>query len=317
MRPPRLLPASLSCALFLMLGVTACGKIGAVRPPVPAPAPGAQAPAAAPSPATPPDMSGTSWATPAPVDVSAPPADAERDASGVARKILARGKGTVHPSPLTTYVDLRYEGWERNGKQFEGTSASGGPGRYDMKELPTGLADELALMVEGDKRRIWVPAALAYGTRTNFANAPKGDMTYEVELVGIVPLPPVPADLKTPPKEAKTTKSGLAYLVLKKGRGKIHPVDETRANVIYSAWTPDGRMFQCSLIGGDVAPVRVKRLPPGWREAMLHMTEGDKWRLWLPGKLAFGDLPPGQEALPFGPPPGPVVFEVELVKILE
>jgi FKBP-type peptidyl-prolyl cis-trans isomerase len=76
-------------------------------------------------------------------------------------------------------------------------------------------------------------------------------------------------------------------------------------------------MFQTSLIAGDTAAVRVKRLPAGWREAMVHMVEGDKWRLWLPGKLAFGELRPGQEALPFGPPPGPVVFDVELVKILE
>jgi FKBP-type peptidyl-prolyl cis-trans isomerase len=76
-------------------------------------------------------------------------------------------------------------------------------------------------------------------------------------------------------------------------------------------------MFQTSLMGGDTIPVRLSLLPAGWREAMLKMVEGDKWRLWLPGKLAFGELEPGQEALPFGPPPGPVVFDVELVKILE
>jgi FKBP-type peptidyl-prolyl cis-trans isomerase len=52
---------------------------------------------------------------------------------------------------------------------------------------------------------------------------------------------------------------------------------------------------------------------------MLHMVEGDKWRLWLPGNLAFGERrpgQPGQEAPPFGPPLGPVVFDVELVEIL-
>jgi FKBP-type peptidyl-prolyl cis-trans isomerase len=311
MHPPRPIPSSsYLVALTLALGLTACGRTGAVPPPAPTPAaPAAPSPAGA--------MSGAGWATPPPSDVFAPPADAERDASGVARKILARGKGTVHPSAETTYVDLRYAGWERNGKQFEGTAANGEARRYDMKEIAIGLANELGLMVEGDRRRLWLPSALAYGKRTNFANAPKGDMTYEVELVRVVPLPPVPPDLKAAPKEAKTTKSGLAYLVLKKGSGKQHPAENTRADVIYSAWTPDGHMFQTSLIGSDVTHVRVSRLPPGWREAMLHMVEGDKWRLWLPGKLAFGELQPGQEAMPFGPPPGPVVFDVELVKILE
>jgi peptidylprolyl isomerase len=251
-----------------------------------------------------------------PPDVSMPPADAERDPSGVARKILARGTGTAHPPP-DGYVDLLYAGWERNGRQFEGMSPGSEPRRFELKELTPGLSHELQLMVEGDKRRIWVPAALAYGKRTDFANAPKGDMTYEVELVRIIPRPAVPPDLAAPPKDAKTTKSGLTYVVLTKGKGKRHPVDETRAEVIYTGWTPDGKQFQCSIAAADKAPVRLKLLPPGWREAMKLMVEGDKWRLWLPGKLAFGELQPGAEVMPFGPPPGPVVYDVELLKILD
>jgi peptidylprolyl isomerase len=251
-----------------------------------------------------------------PPDVSAPPVSAEREPSGVARRIIAHGSGTAHPS-ASTFVDLRYAGWERNGRQFEGSSGDGKPGRYELKDLAKGLADEVVQMVEGDKRVIWVPGALAYAKRENFVNAPRGDMTFQVELVGIVPMPPTPPDLKKPPKEAKTTKSGLTYLVLKKGTGKVHPKDDTRAQVFYAAWTPDGKLFQCSLASPEVMHVRVNKLPPGWREAMKLMVEGDRWRLWLPGKLAFGEIAPGQEALPFGPPPGPVVFEVELQKIVE
>jgi FKBP-type peptidyl-prolyl cis-trans isomerase len=307
MRAPRLVPYS----LFLTLGASACGKTGAVRPPPPA-----AAPAVPPEPANA-RPSLAAWMTPPPADVSAPPPDAERDPNGVARKILERGTGGPHPVAGKAYVDLHYAGWERNGKQFEGTAFHGEPGRYDLKDLPDGLAQEVSRMVEGDKRRLWLPAALAYGKRDNFANAPKGDMTFEVELMRIIPLPPTPPDVAAAPKDAKTTKSGLAYLVLKKGAGKVHPTDETRASVIYAAWTPDGHLYQSSLLGGDLAPVRVKRLPPGWREAMLHMVEGDKWRLWAPGKLAFGELKPGQEVLPFGPPLGPIVFDVELVKIIE
>lgn len=305
MRAPRLV----SWSLFLTLGLTACGRTGAVRP-----KPSAPAAAATPEPAA--NLSGATWVTPPPSDVSAPPADAEREPSGVARKILARGTGTKRP-PAASYVDLRYAGWERNGRQFEGTPAGGATGRFDVRDLAPGVGDEITQMVEGDRRRIWLPAALAYGKRENFVNAPKGDMTFELELVRIVPMPPTPADVKAPPKGAKKTKSGLTYVVLKKGTGKRHPTDETRALVIYSAWTPDGHMFQCSLGGGDDVHVRVNKLPAGWREAMLLMVEGDKWRLWLPGKLAFGDLQPGQEVLPFGPPPGPVVYDVELVKIAE
>jgi FKBP-type peptidyl-prolyl cis-trans isomerase len=304
-------PRSLVSLLVLTISAAACER-GASAPASP---PAAAAPPAPAAPTTPP-MSGAGWITPPPADVSAPPADAEREPNGVARKILARGKGTTRAT-AQNYVDLRYAGWERNGKQFEGSDADGTPRRYDLKELAPGLAAELTQMVEGDKRRLWLPGALAYANRPNFANAPRGDMTYEIELVRLIQVPPVPENVAAVPKEAKTTKSGLAYLVLKKGTGKRHPTDDTRADVIYTAWKPNGDLFQTSLISGDTSPVRVKRLPPGWREAMAHMVEGDKWRLWLPGKLAFGELRPGQEPLPFGPPPGPVVFDVELVKILE
>jgi peptidylprolyl isomerase len=251
-----------------------------------------------------------------PADVSMPPADAERDPSGVARKILTPGKGSTHPVP-DDYVDLRYAGWERNGRQFEGMAPDNEPRRFDQKDLTPGLAQEVQRMTEGEKRRIWVPAALAYAKRTDFANAPKGDMTYEVELVHITPRPAVPADVKAPPKDAKTTKSGVAYVVLAKGKGKRHPVDETRADVIYTGWTPDGKQFQASAAGADKVTIRVRLLPPGWREAMKMMVEGDKWRLWIPGKLAFGEIQPGAELLPFGPPPGPVTYDVELIKIVE
>jgi FKBP-type peptidyl-prolyl cis-trans isomerase len=304
-------PRFVSSALFVMLGLPACGRTGAV-PPQPAPAP-ASAPASAPGADA--SMSRVGLPPP-PVDVATPPPDAEHEPSGVARKILARGKGTEHP-PATSYVDLHYSGWERNGHQFEGSAVNGPPGRYQLKDLADGLRDELAQMVEGDRRRIWVPSALAYGKRETFVNAPRGDMTFDVELVRIVPVPSAPPDLKEPPKGAKTTKSGLTYVVLKKGTGKTHPEDGARVVAEYAGWTPDGTLFQTSVAGGDMVHVRVNRLPPGWREAMKLMVEGDKWRLWLPGKLAFGDLAPGQERLPFGPPPGPVVMDVELVKIAE
>jgi peptidylprolyl isomerase len=309
MRAPRFVTWS----LFATLGLTACGKTGAVAP-NPAPAPAAAAPADQPPGG---DMSGGgAWVTPAPTDVAAPPADAERDASGAVRKILVRGTGTERP-PAESWVELRYAGWERNGHQFEGTNAGGPPGRYDLKDLAPGLSAEVAQMVVGDKRRLWLPAALAYGKRDNYVNAPKGDMTFEVELTRIIPFPPVPADVKAAPKDAKRTKSGLAYVVLAKGTGKKHPTAESRTKAVYNAWTPDGHMFQASQAAGDDVHVKVSKLPPGWREAMQLMVEGDKWRLWLPGKLAFGELAPGQEALPFGPPTGPVVFDVQLLKIDE
>jgi peptidylprolyl isomerase len=307
----RMTTLALSLALALAgLAVASCERGGAPAAPPPAPmsvsdAGRPEAPSAVPI-----------YFMPPPADLSMPPADAEREPSGVARKILKRGSGPSHPPP-DAFVDLVYAGWERNGRQFEGMGPNTPPNRYDLKELCPGLSQEIQQMAVGDKRRIWVPAALAYAKRTDFANAPKGDMTFEVELMNIVPRATTPADLKAPPKDAKTTKSGLTYVVLTKGKGKRHPADETRAEVVYTGWTPDGRMFQTSVASQEPAIVRVRMLPPGWKEAMKLMVEGDKWRLWLTGKLGFGELAPGAENLPFGMPSGPIVYDVELVRIVE
>jgi peptidylprolyl isomerase len=307
LRGMRALRFVVSCLALSGPSLLACQSSA---PPAP---PAARAPVADAGPADAPKIK-QPWDPP--TDVFAPPAGAERLPSGVVRKRLTQGTGAIHPT-LQSFVDVHYAGWERNGRQFEGTAPDGPPRRYDVKDLVEGLRDELVQMVEGERRRLWVPAALAYGKRTNFANAPKGDMTFEVALDKVVPWPPVPENLTAPPKGATTTKSGLAYVVLKKGTGRAHPTEKGRAEVSYAAWTPKGEMFQTSLLSGETIPVRVNLLPAGWREAMLKMVEGDKWRLWLPGRLAFGELAPGQEPLPFGPPPGPVVFDVELVKILE
>jgi peptidylprolyl isomerase len=80
-------------------------------------------------------------------------------------------------------------------------------------------------------------------------------------------------------------------------------------------WTGPGRLFQSSRLVGDFVRLPVQALLPGVREAMLKMVEGDKLRLWLPGKLAFGDPIPGQDPLPFVAPLGPLVVDLELIKI--
>jgi FKBP-type peptidyl-prolyl cis-trans isomerase len=86
--------------------------------------------------------------------------------------------------------------------------------------------------------------------------------------------------------------------------------------VSYSAFTPDGKMFETSLATADSVSVRLDRLMPGWKEGLELMVEGEHSVLYIPGKLAHGDLKPGEQRAPFDPPAGPVVFDLELVKIL-
>ncbi len=125
---------------------------------------------------------------PPPADVAAPPADAIVTASGLATKVLKAGTGVVHPPPAAT-VRVHYTGWTTDGQMFDSSVVSGQPASFGVTRLIKGFSEGLQLMVIGEKRRLWIPAALAYGDNPR-AGAPKGMLVFDIELFDIT----VPAD---------------------------------------------------------------------------------------------------------------------------
>lgn len=249
-------------------------------------------------------------APPAPADVGAPPADAAKTPSGLASKVLTAGTGKDHPGP-TDKVKVHYTGWTKAGKVFD-SSIGKEPLEFGVGEVITGWTEGLQLMVVGEKRRLWIPAALAYGDRPR-GGAPAGDLVFDVELLEIKqgPKPPeVPADVKAAPADAKKTASGLAYKVLTKGKGTKHPAATDRVSVHYSGWTPDGKMFDSSVVRGEPTSFGLNQVIPGWTEGVQLMVEGEKTRFWIPSALAYGDTPKRP-----GAPAGPLVFDIELISI--
>lgn len=120
-----------------------------------------------------------------------------------------------------------------------------------------------------------------------------------------------PADVATPSKDAKRTASGLATKVLTAGTGTVRPTDADRVSVHYTGWTTDGRMFDSSVARGKPTTFGVTQVIPGWTEALKLMVVGEKRRLWIPSKLAYGETPR------MGAPAGDLTFDVELIEILE
>ena len=123
---------------------------------------------------------------------------------------------------------------------------------------------------------------------------------------------PAPADVAAAPSDAKVTASGLALKVLTPGTGKDHPGPTDRVSVHYSGWTKDGKMFDSSVARGAPTTFGVGEVIPGWTEALKLMVVGEKARLWIPGKLAYGDRPQMG-----GAPSGDLVFDVELLDIVK
>lgn len=117
----------------------------------------------------------------APDDVAAPPADASRSQSGLASRVLEAGSGTRHPGPTDT-VTVHYSGWTTDGELFDSSVARGEPATFPLDEVIPGWTEGLQLMVTGEKRRLWIPEALAYGGRPG---APQGMLVFDVELLTI------------------------------------------------------------------------------------------------------------------------------------
>ncbi len=246
---------------------------------------------------------------PPPPDVAAAPADATTTASGLASKVLEAGTGTEHPGP-TDKVKVHYTGWTKDGKMFDSSVLRGQPITFPLNGVIPGWTEGLQLMVVGEKRRLWIPGALAYGTNPR-PGAPVGDLVFDVELLDIVHTPkppPVPTDVKAPPASAKKTASGLAYRVLAPGTGTSHPTSSSGVVVHYSGWTTDGKMFDSSVVRGEPIRFRLDNVIKGWTEGVQLMTKGEKARFWIPGSLAYGDTPTRP-----GAPAGMLVFDIELI----
>ena len=124
---------------------------------------------------------GAQRSIPAPSDVAAPPADAERTASGLASKVIEPGSGSSHPGPAST-VTVHYTGWHTDGRMFDSSVARGAPASFPLDRVIRGWTEGVQLMVAGEKRRFWIPEDLAYGGRPGF---PAGMLVFDVELLSI------------------------------------------------------------------------------------------------------------------------------------
>jgi peptidylprolyl isomerase len=241
-------------------------------------------------------------ALPAPSDVAAAPAAAEKLPSGVASKVLQKGTGKIKPKAEDT-VKVHYSGWTTDGNMFDSSVVRNRPATFPLNRVIPGWTQGVALMVVGEKRRLWIPEELAYKGQPS---RPQGMLVFDIELLEILRAPDAPKDVKAPPKDAKKTATGLAYKQLTKGKGSKHPTPSSRVQVHYTGWTTDGKSFDSSVMRGTPATFPVGRVIPGWTEGLQLMVEGDRFRFWIPEELAYKGRPG---------PQGMLVFDVELLSI--
>lgn len=107
-----------------------------------------------------------------------------------------------------------------------------------------------------------------------------------------------------------TTASGLQYKVLASGSGKT-PGASSSVKVHYTGKLIDGTVFDSSVERGEPIDLKVNGVISGWTEALQLMKEGDKWELYIPYQLGYGERGAGGSIPPFAT----LIFEVELLKV--
>jgi len=81
-------------------------------------------------------------------------------------------------------VTVHYSGWTTDGKLFDTSVTTGQPATFPLNGVIEGWTEGVQLMVEGEKRRFWVPEKLAYKGQDG---RPKGMLVFDIELVKIAP----------------------------------------------------------------------------------------------------------------------------------
>lgn len=106
-----------------------------------------------------------------------------------------------------------------------------------------------------------------------------------------------------------TTRSGLQYQVIQPGQGK-KPSIKSKVLVNYEGRLLDGTVFDSSIAREQPLEFQVSKVIQGWAEGLQLMPEGAKYRLFIPAKLAYGEMGSGTIE-----PNSTLIFDMELLQV--
>ena len=233
--------------------------------------------------------------------------------SGLKYIEVAKGKGAGAKNGDRVFV--HYTGYLTNGKKFDASYDRGKPlplvlGR---KQVITGWEMGLQGMKVGEKRRLLIPANLAYGKKGHPPVIPaSADLVFDVEMMKIEPdAIPKPYDVKG--LDTITTEDSLKYIVVKKTDGRrIVPGDTVV--IKYVAYYEDGRILESTYERNDslILIAGIPSIIPGIMEGIEYLHEGEKARLIIPYTLAFGE----KGRPPIIPPRTTLIFDMYIQRVI-
>ncbi len=192
---------------------------------------------------------------------------------------------------------------------------------FENANLLEGWVCGLSGMHIGSVRRLFIPAAMAYGSVGNLdlGIPADADMVYDFELTGRadggVQSVEMIADF-TPTDER------VAELVIEdqaEGNcGREVKLSDTVSVHYTGAFISDGSVFDSSIPRGEPTTFPLNGVIVGWREGLVGMRVGGTRRLLIPAAKAYGEAGSPSELgqPPTIPPDSDLVFDVKLVEIV-
>ena len=194
------------------------------------------------------------------------------------------------------------------------------PVALPLKGMFPGFTEGVKGMKVGGKRKIVMPAAMAYGERGNPPVIPaNATLVFDIELLGVDPYSKIPTKEQLPGEpvvniDPVTTPSGLIYYDIHCGEGAQPTGPTSQVKVHYSGWLVNGKKFDSSHDhpGGEAFTTPLNRVVAGWTEGVQGMKVGGKRKLVIPYALGYGEF--GRQGIP---PQATLIFDIELLEVTE
>jgi peptidylprolyl isomerase len=232
--------------------------------------------------------------------------------SGLKYIRLKKGKGKAAKDGDRVYVN--YSGYLTNWNKFDASYDRGEPialvlGRH---QVITGWEMGLQGMKAGEKGRLIIPYALAYGEKGRPPAIPaKSDLIFDIELMKIEP-DAIPKPFDVSGKDTITTKTGLKYILLNKTDAEQTMENDTVV-IKYVAYFEDGKILESTYERGDslLTVAGSKSMIPGMMEAVEVLKKGEKARVIIPYQLGFGE----DGRPPVIPPKTTLIFDMYIQNV--
>ncbi len=111
----------------------------------------------------------------------------QKTESGLLYEILVAGDQNVKASSDEDVVKVVYHGELKDGKVFDSSKERGDTVELALNRVIAGWQEGMKLVGKGGKIKLWIPADLAYGVQGAGQIQPNEAITFEVDLVDVIP----------------------------------------------------------------------------------------------------------------------------------